>query len=131
VEQFKARWPLDTRQHPAFCLTEFLGQRPSDTHRLACRSIASRMGCVLFAGVRMAEVGCTDEEMMAVLGHKSVTSLRTYTKGAQQRRLAGNAITKLEQNRQNLPQRAVSNLGNCRKEREKQTLRKSLARHSE
>ena len=51
------------------------------------------------AGVRMSEAGCTDEEMMAVLGHRSATSLRIYTKGAEQRRLAENAITKLEQNR--------------------------------
>ena len=48
---------------------------------------------------RMSEAGCTDEEMMAVLGHRSATSLRIYTKGAEQRRLAENAITKLEQNR--------------------------------
>jgi hypothetical protein len=47
----------------------------------------------------MSEAGCTDEEMMAVLGHRSATSLRIYTKGAEQRRLAENAITKLEQNR--------------------------------
>ena len=51
------------------------------------------------AGVHMSEAGCTDEEMMAVLGHRSATSLRIYTKGAEQRRLAENAITKLEQNR--------------------------------
>ena len=51
------------------------------------------------AGVRMSEAGCTDEEMMAVLGHRSATSLRIYTKGADQRRLSGNAITKVEQNR--------------------------------
>jgi enterobacteria phage integrase len=51
------------------------------------------------AGVRMAEAQCTDEEMMAVLGHRSATSLRIYTKGANQRRLAEGAIIKLEQNR--------------------------------
>jgi hypothetical protein len=49
----------------------------------------------------MSEAGCTDEEMMmAVLGHRSATSLRIYTKRAeQQRRLAEDAIMKLEQNR--------------------------------
>jgi integrase len=51
------------------------------------------------AGVRMSEAGCTDEEMMAVLGHRSATSLRIHTKGAEQRRLAENAITKVEQYR--------------------------------
>jgi len=176
VEQFKERWPLGTRQHLAFCLTEFLGQRRSDTHRMCWSDINPRTGRIKvvqqktgakleipihedllyvlddaheqrgkvvrlndpiikteagiaftvagfsdwfrdaitaaglpldckphglrhLAGVRMAEAGCTDEEMMAVLGHRSVSSLRIYTKGAQQRRLAENAITKLEQNR--------------------------------
>jgi hypothetical protein len=47
----------------------------------------------------MSEAGCTDEEMMAVLGHRSATSLRIYTKGANQKRLAENAISKVEQNR--------------------------------
>jgi hypothetical protein len=47
----------------------------------------------------MAEASCTDEEMMAVLGHRSATSQRIYTKGAEQRRLAENAIIKVEQNR--------------------------------
>jgi integrase len=176
VEQFKERWPFGTRQHLAFCLTEFLGQRRSDTHRMRWSDINPRTGGIKvvqqktgakleipihedllyvlddaheqrgkvvhlndpiikteagiaftvagfsdwfrdaitagglpldckphglrhLAGVRMAEAGCTDEEMMAILGHRSVSSLRIYTKGAQQRRLAENAITKLEQNR--------------------------------
>jgi integrase len=176
VEQFKECWPLGTRQHLAFCLTEFLGQRRSDTHRICWSDINPRTGRIKvtqqktdtkldipihedllyalddahakrgkvvglndpiikteagigftvagfsdwfrdaitaaglpleckphglrhLAGVRMSEAGCTDEEMMAVLGHRSATSLRIYTKGAEQRRLAENAITKLEQNR--------------------------------
>lgn len=176
VGQFKERWPLGTRQRLAFCLTEYLGQRRSDTHRMAWSDINPRTGRIKvvqqkteakleipihedllyvlddaharrgtvvglndpiikteagigftvagfsdwlrdaitaaglpldckphglrhLAGVRMAEAGCTDEEMMAVLGHRSATSLRIYTQGAKQRQLAENAITKLEQNR--------------------------------
>ena len=44
VEQFKQRWPLGTRQHLAFCLTEFLGQRRSDTHRMCWADINPRTG---------------------------------------------------------------------------------------
>jgi integrase len=176
VEQFKERWPLGTRQHLAFCLTEFLGQRRSDTHRMCWTDISPRTGRIKvvqqktdtkleilihedllyvlddahakrgkvvglndpiikteagigftvagfsdwfrdaitaaglpldckphglrhLAGVRMSEAGCTDEEMMAVLGHRSATSLRIYTKGAEQWRLGENAIAKVEQNR--------------------------------
>ena len=74
------------------------------------------------AGVRMSEAGCTDEEMMAVLGHRSATSLRIYTKGANQKGLAENAILKVEQNRNKpsptpafkfgeLPKRTMKRLG--------------------
>jgi hypothetical protein len=79
------------------------------------------------AGARMSEAGCTDEEMMAVLSHRSATSLRIYTKGAEQRRLGDNAITKVEQNRDKASQHGPSNLGNCRKEKGTQAHRKSVA----
>jgi enterobacteria phage integrase len=176
VEQFTVRWPLGTRQHLAMKLTEFLGQRRSDTHRMGWHDISPRTGrirvvqqktgtvleipiheellyilgaahaqrgtvinindpviktearaaftvagfsdwmrdamtstglpmdCKLhglrhLAGVRLVEAGCTDEEAMLILGHKSATSLRIYTKGASQRKLATAAIIKLEQTR--------------------------------
>lgn len=44
VEQFKERWPLGTRQHLAMTLTEFLGQRRSDTHRMGWHDINPRTG---------------------------------------------------------------------------------------
>jgi enterobacteria phage integrase len=174
VAQFKAR--CGSRQHLAFCLFEFLGQRRSDTVRMRWSDINPRTGHIKvaqqktgtkldiplhkdllyvldeaharrgkvvglddpiitteagvgftvagfsdwmrdaitaaglpldckphglrhLAGVRMAEAGCTDEEMMALLGHRSATSLRIYTQGAKQRALAERAITKVEQNR--------------------------------
>jgi integrase len=176
VAQFKARWPPGTRQHLAFCMFEFLGQRRSDVHCMRWSDINQRTGRIKvtqqktgskleirihedllyvlddaharrgivvglndaiitteagvaftvagfsdwmrdaitaaglpldckphglrhLAGVRMAEAGCTDEEMMAVLGHRSASSLRIYTQGAKQRALAERAITKVEQNR--------------------------------
>jgi hypothetical protein len=47
---------------------------------------------------RISEAGRTDEEMVAVPGHKSATSPRIYTKGAKQTRLTESAITDVEQN---------------------------------
>ena len=41
---FKECWPLGTRQHLAFSLTEFLGQRRSDTHRMLWQDINPRSG---------------------------------------------------------------------------------------
>jgi enterobacteria phage integrase len=176
VAQFIERWPLGTRQHLALMLTLHLGQRRSDTYRMAWSDINPRTGRIKvhqqktdakleiaihedllyvlddahrqrgdvvgindpilkteagigftvagfsgwmrdaitaaglpldckvhglrhLAGVRLVEAGCTDEEAMAILGHTSSTSLRIYTKGAEQRRLGDAAIHKLEQTR--------------------------------
>lgn len=45
----------------------------------------------------MAEAGCTERECQAITGHKTTKMIAYYTRGADQRRLAINAITKLEQ----------------------------------
>lgn len=47
------------------------------------------------AGRRLAEAGCTAHEIMAVLGHKSLSEAERYTRGADQRRRATNAIDKV------------------------------------
>ncbi len=44
------------------------------------------------AGKRLAEAGCSDREIMAILGHRTAK----YTRGAEQKRLARAAILKLE-----------------------------------
>lgn len=51
------------------------------------------------ASSRMAEAGCTDREIMAVTGHKTVEMVSKYTRKADQRRRASAAIVKLEQAR--------------------------------
>jgi integrase len=48
------------------------------------------------AGRRLAEAGCTAHEIMAVLGHKTLTEAERYTREADQARLATAAMTKLE-----------------------------------
>jgi integrase len=48
------------------------------------------------AGRRLAEAGCTAHEIMAVLGHKTLSEAERYTREADQARLASTALAKLE-----------------------------------
>ena len=48
------------------------------------------------AGMALAEAGCTEKEIMAVLGHKTLAMVQKYTQGARRSRLASSAIAKLE-----------------------------------
>jgi enterobacteria phage integrase len=48
------------------------------------------------AGRRLAEAGCTAHEIMAVLGHKTLSEAERYTREADQAQLAGRAVAKLE-----------------------------------
>lgn len=51
------------------------------------------------AAARLAEAGCTDREIMSILGHRTAGMVTKYTRGADQERLATAAITKLESRR--------------------------------
>ncbi len=44
----------------------------------------------------LAEIGCTDHEIMAITGHKSLQEVQRYTKKANQRILAARAAKRLE-----------------------------------
>ncbi len=48
------------------------------------------------AGQRLAEAGCSDREIMAILGHLTASMVNRYTRRAEQKRLAKSAIVKLE-----------------------------------
>jgi enterobacteria phage integrase len=48
------------------------------------------------AGRRLAEAGCSAHEIMAVLGHKTLSEAERYTREVDQGRLANEAIKKLE-----------------------------------
>lgn len=48
------------------------------------------------AGRRLAEAGCTAKEIMAILGHKTLSEAERYTRDADQVQLASAAILKLE-----------------------------------
>lgn len=47
------------------------------------------------AGRRLAEAGCTEKEIAAVLGHATLAEVARYTKDAAQSRLADQAVAKL------------------------------------
>jgi enterobacteria phage integrase len=53
------------------------------------------------AGRRLAEAGCSAHEIMAVLGHKTLSEAERYTREADQARLATEAMMKLEGRRAN------------------------------
>jgi enterobacteria phage integrase len=53
------------------------------------------------AGRRLAEAGCSAHEIMAVLGHKTLSEAERYTREADQTRLATEAMMKLEGRRAN------------------------------
>jgi integrase len=59
------------------------------------------------AGRRLAEAGCTANEIMAVLGHKTLAEAERYTRAADQAKLATAAVMKLErtESEQNRPNR--------------------------
>jgi enterobacteria phage integrase len=72
------------------------------------------------AGRRLAEAGCTVHEIMAVLGHKTLTEAERYTREADQTRLATEAMMKLEGRSANrMAQTERGGLGNKTKSGEK------------
>jgi len=56
----------------------------------------SSHGLRKLAATRLADVGCSEREIMAITGHKSVSEVSRYTRAAEQVRLAGQAIAKLK-----------------------------------
>lgn len=49
------------------------------------------------AATRLAEAGCTDREIMSILGHRTASMVTRYTAGAEQKRLSRSAIGKVVQ----------------------------------
>ncbi len=48
------------------------------------------------AAARLAEAGCSLKEIAAVTGHRSLSMIEKYSRDADQKRLAGAAILRLE-----------------------------------
>lgn len=49
---------------------------------------------------RLAELGCSEHEIMSITGHRTLKEVSRYTRAARQKVLAGNAMEKFAQNRQ-------------------------------
>jgi integrase len=64
---------------------------PKDCHFHGLRYSAAKM---------LAEAGCTPHQIAAITGHKTLGMVQKYTKGAEQRRLATEAMAKLLANDQ-------------------------------
>ncbi len=68
------------------------------------------------AGRRLAEAGCTVHEIMAVLGHKTLSEAERYTREADQAQLATAAVAKLEgRNANRIAQTASDQFGETAK----------------
>jgi len=48
------------------------------------------------AGKLLAEAGCTDREIMAILGHQTASTVTRYTRSVEQKRQAEAAFVKLK-----------------------------------
>jgi hypothetical protein len=48
------------------------------------------------AGKLLGDAGCTTLQIMAITGHRTFKEAERYTKGAEQRKLAREAIAKME-----------------------------------
>lgn len=77
--------------------TESFGNLMAEAARAAGLPRACKLhGLRKSAGARLAEAGCSTREIMAVLGHESLSQAEKYTKHVQQVRLARSAIDRLE-----------------------------------
>jgi integrase len=100
-------WP---REHVAILVTH-LGEPYSakgavnwmavaiDTAGLPARCVTH--GLRKAAARRLAEAGCTEHQIMAITGHQSLSEVERYTRAANQRQLARDAISKLGRNTNN------------------------------
>jgi integrase len=78
----------------------FTGDGLSNVVRRALRRIGAEQytthGLRKNAAIALAEVGCTPQEIAAVTGHRSWKMIQHYIAGADQKRLAKQAIRRLE-----------------------------------
>jgi integrase len=48
------------------------------------------------AASRLAEIGCTEHEIMSITGHRTIKEVQRYTEAARKKVLADNAISKVQ-----------------------------------
>lgn len=98
------------RQHVTIINTEFGRPFTVDGFSAWMRDAITKAGLPLdcqphglrkAAGRRLAEAGCSAREIMAVLGHKTLSEAERYTREADQQLLAAAAVARLEGQRAN------------------------------
>ena len=65
----------------------------------ACLPECSAHGLRKLVATRLANIGCSEDEIKAITGHKSSSEVARYTKARDQKRLAESAAGKLKQAR--------------------------------
>jgi enterobacteria phage integrase len=95
-----------TERKSDFILTGGFGKPYANAHGLSkmISTALSRMGVKGYsahglrhrAGKLLAQAGCTTLQIMAILGHRTLKEAERYTRGAEQRDLARQAIAKME-----------------------------------
>lgn len=86
-----------TTQHGAAFSVEGFGNWFRDACAQAGLKGKSPHGLRKSAGRRLAEAGCTEKQIAAILGHKSLNEVARYTREANQTHLADDAMDRLEE----------------------------------
>jgi len=89
---------LTTQRGKAFTARHFSAVFHAATVRAGLKGLTLH-GLRVTAATWLAEAGCTDAELQAVLGHKSLSMVAHYRRQARQPILAGSAMKKLERMR--------------------------------
>ncbi len=64
--------------------------------KAACLEGLTFHGLRYTAATKLAEAGCSLKEIAAITGHRSLAMLEKYSRGADQKKLAGAAMLRLE-----------------------------------
>ena len=76
----------------------------------SCRKGAQSTGLGKAAARRLAEAGCTAHQIAAITGHRTLKEVQRYTVAADQKRLARDAMSALQQRQdETLPERKLPN----------------------
>lgn len=65
-------------------------------HKAGLPSNSSPHGLRKAACSRLAEAGCTTHQIMAITGHRSISEIERYTRASNQKKLARNAMEKMD-----------------------------------
>jgi integrase len=109
IARFEQRWPIGARERLAFALFVFTGRRASDVAKMSWSVVSEEPERCVMHGLRkaavrrLAEAGCSANEIAAITGHASLEEVARYTRAAEQRKLARSAMDRLVRERSVIP----------------------------